>query len=183
VRELHLAINKTLAHDVLLFVNDKNVVLAAREAAMLSRKAVRVLATANVVEGIAGLFALRGSLYGRLPGPDEILRAASRVRSARLFFAGKDVRIGGVTAMNGKLAATYAGKLYTADSLSETAAVVLRAMGCRSGELVTVYYGGIQKEKDAHRLSEDLALGFPSADVEYYYGGMKSAEYWISLDE
>jgi hypothetical protein len=40
-----------------------------------------------------------------------------------------------------------------------------------------------QEEKDAQRLGEELAHGFPSVDVEYQYGGMKNAEYWISLDE
>ena len=56
-------------------------------------------------------------------------------------------------------------------------------MGARDGGLITVYYGGAQKEKDAQRFAEELRTAFPQADVEYYYGGQKNAEYWISLDE
>jgi dihydroxyacetone kinase-like predicted kinase len=56
-------------------------------------------------------------------------------------------------------------------------------MGGAGGGLVTLYYGGAQREKDAQRLSEELSALYANTDVEYYYGGMKNAEYWISLDE
>jgi dihydroxyacetone kinase-like predicted kinase len=56
-------------------------------------------------------------------------------------------------------------------------------MGAASGGLITLYYGGSQKERDAQRLVEELRADFPAADIEYYYGGQKNAEYWISLDE
>lgn len=56
-------------------------------------------------------------------------------------------------------------------------------MGAQNGGLVTLYYGGAQKERDALRLSEELQAAFPGTAVEYYYGGMKNAEYWLSLDE
>ena len=71
----------------------------------------------------------------------------------------------------------------SAGSLSATAAEVVGAMGAAAGGLVTLYYGGAQREKDAARLADELGAVFPDADVEYYYGGMKNAEYWISLDE
>ena len=51
------------------------------------------------------------------------------------------------------------------------------------GGLMTLYYGGAQKERDAQRIAEELQAAFPEAGVEYYYGGMKNAEYWLSLDE
>ena len=59
----------------------------------------------------------------------------------------------------------------------------LAAMGAGAGGLITLFYGGAQKEKDAQRLAEELQAAFPQASVEYYYGGMKNAEYWLSLDE
>jgi dihydroxyacetone kinase-like predicted kinase len=77
----------------------------------------------------------------------------------------------------------YGGTLYTAESLGDAAVLALHAMGANEGGLVTLYYGGAQKERDAQRLAEELAAVFRDADVEYYYGGMKNAEYWISLDE
>ncbi|MGH8163299.1 MAG: hypothetical protein ACREP1_03070 [Rhodanobacteraceae bacterium] len=48
--------------------------------------------------------------------------------------------------------------------------------------MLTLYYGGAQKERDAQRLGEELQAAFPGIDAEYYYGGQKNVEYWMSLD-
>ncbi len=182
VRDLLLAVNKSLGNDVYLFVNDKNVALAASEVASLTDKRLHVIRTVDIVGGIAGLFAMRSASDGSL-SEDALIAAAGRVKSGQLFYAGKDVTLGGTTVTKGKPAAIYAGMLYSAQTLTETAALALRAMGATEGGLVTLYYGGAQKERDAQRLAEELSAVFPDADVEYYYGGMKNAEYWISLDE
>ncbi|MDE2480968.1 MAG: DAK2 domain-containing protein [bacterium] len=183
VRDLLLAVNKTLGTEIYLFVNDKNVALAAKEVAKLTDKRLHVVPTVDIVGGIAGLFALRGMGEDATPSVDEVFAAVSRVQSAQLFIAGKDASVGGVSVSKGQPAATHAGALVGGESVLETATAVLRAMGAEGGGLITLYYGGAQKEKDAQRLSEELATVFPAAEVEYYYGGMKNAEYWMSLDE
>jgi uncharacterized protein len=182
VRELLLAVNKTLGSDVYLFVNDKNVALAAKELETMTDKRMHVLPTADIVEGIAGLFAIRSSGDG-VPSDDAIMVAARNARSAQVFFAGKDAELGGVSVERGKPAAILGGRLIAAPTAGEVAAAVLREMGADAGGLVTLYYGGAQREKDAQRLSEELSALYANTDVEYYYGGMKNAEYWISLDE
>jgi dihydroxyacetone kinase-like predicted kinase len=181
---------KCLGQVVYVFVNDKNVELAAKEAAALRAAqddgvTVHVLPTTDIVGGISGLFALRSSAGGdgTLPDPERILQAAGRTRSAQVFFAGKDATVGGTSVARGKPAATSAGVLYAGGTLKDAAQAALEAMGARDGGLITVYYGGAQKEKDAQRFAEDLRAVFPQADVEYYYGGQKNAEYWVSLDE
>lgn len=183
VRDLLLAVNKTLANDVYLFVNDKNVALAASEVAKLTDKTLHVVPTNDIVQGIAGLFAFRTSGNGAVPSDDALAAAIARVHAGQLFFAGKDATLGGTTVAAGKPAGSYGGKLFAGDSLKLAAEALLDAMGAPAGGLVTLYYGGVQKEKDAQRLSEELASMFPDAEFEYYYGGMKNAEYWISLDE
>jgi DAK2 domain fusion protein YloV len=181
VRDLLLAINKCLADEVYLFVNDKNVALAAGEAAKLAEKRVHVVPSPDIVAGIGGLFAFR-TTRETAPGMQEILAACEHGRSAQVFFAGKDATLGGAVVAAGKPAVTFGGTLAGAESLEEAAKTALQAMGAPDGGLITIYYGGVQKEKDAQRLSGELEAAFPGADVEYYYGGMKNAEYWLSLD-
>lgn len=186
VRDLLLAITKCLADTVYVFVNDKNAVLAAQEAAALRAAdniTVHVLATPDIVAGISGLFAMRSGAVGTLPDPAHVLEAAAHPGSAQVFFAGKDATLGGTSVAQGKPAATSAGMLYGGGTLKDAAQAALEAMGARDGGLITVYYGGAQKEKDAQRLAEELRTAFPQADVEYYYGGQKNAEYWVSLDD
>lgn len=186
VRDLLLAVTKCLADTVYLFVNDKNAALAAQEAAALRRAegdvTIHVLATPDIIAGIAGLFAMRSG-GDDAPQPERIMEACAHPRSAQVFFAGKDATVGGTSVAQGKPAATHAGALYAGGTLKEAAQAALESMGARDGGLITVYYGGAQKEKDAQRLSDDLRAAFPQTDVEYYYGGQKNAEYWISFDE
>ena len=182
VKELLLAINKCLSPEIYLFANDKNVVLAAQEAAKRSGRSVHVIPTPDVVSGIAGLFSLRSG-NGRAPDVAEIVAASAHARSAQVFFAGKDATLGGTTVARGKPAATGGGVLYAGESLADAASGALDAMGARNGGLITVYYGGAQKERDAQKMAESLRAAFPAADVEYYFGGQRNAEYWISRDE
>ena len=100
-----------------------------------------------------------------------------------MFFAGKDATVGGVSVAKGKAAAVYDGTMVAGETPAEAARAALEALGAARGGLVTLYYGGTQKERDAQRVSEELQAAFPDAAVEYYYGGMKNAEYWLSLDE
>ena len=183
VRDLLLAVNKCLSDVVYLFVNDKNVVLAATEVKKLTDKQLHVLPTRDVVGGIAGLFAFRSAGDGVEPSYEAILEAAARPHSAQLFFAGKDATVDGVTVARGKPASVAAGRLFGGDTLLEAGRCALEAVGAANGGLITLYYGGAQKEKDAQHLAADLQAAFPSADVEYYYGGMKNPEFWLSLDE
>jgi hypothetical protein len=182
VRDLLLAVNKCLSDDVILFVNDANAVLPAREVPSLTGKRVRIVPTGDVVEGIAGLFALQSSPHG-IPDEQTLTAASRRVSSARVFFAGKDSTIEGVSVRNGKPAGWYDGGLIAADSVAEVALETLARMGAARGGLVTLYYGNAQREKDARKLAAEVQATFPDASVEYYYGGMKHAEYWLSLDE
>ncbi len=181
VRDLLLATNKCLADVVYLFVNDKNVALAAAELPKLTEKRVIAVPTRDVIEGIAGLFAFRSG--GSPPAEDEILAAARRARSAQLFFAAKDATVADRPIKRGTPAALAGGELIPGETLADAARLVLQSFGAPGGGLITLYYGGAQKERDAQRLAEELQAAFPSADVEYYYGGMKNAEYWLSFDE
>jgi DAK2 domain fusion protein YloV len=182
VRDLLLAVNKCLSDEIYLFVNDKNVALAASEVVKLTDKHVHVVPSRDIVAGIAGLFAFRTSTENA-PSEDAIRAACEHGSSAQVFFAGKDATIGGTAVAAGKPAAAFAGCLVGGETLDEAAATALREMGAAAGGLITIYYGGVQKEKDAQRIGAELEAAFPGADVEYYYGGMKNAEYWLSFDE
>jgi dihydroxyacetone kinase-like predicted kinase len=57
-----------------------------------------------------------------------------------------------------------------------------RGLGAQQGGLLTLYYGGAQKERDARQISAKFAAAFSGLEVEYYYGGQRATEYVISLE-
>ncbi len=179
VRDLLLALNKCLSERVYLFANDENAVPAATAAAALSAKSVHVVPTRDVVEGINGLIAMRADAR---PGYEALERAVSETRSARLFVASKDAVLGETSVARGTPASIYRGRLFAGETLAQVARDVIDVMRSGRDGLVTLYYGGGQREKDAQRLSEELRATDAGIDVEYYYGGMKNAEYWMGFD-
>ena len=50
------------------------------------------------------------------------------------------------------------------------------------GGLITLYYGGHQKERDAQRYAAEIGEHLTDISVEYYYGGQHGIEYWISFE-
>jgi DAK2 domain fusion protein YloV len=153
VADLLLAVNSALAARVYLLPNSPQVALAAREAAALAAKTVTVVPARDIVAGLAALLALGNTVE---PGPDDLSAVLAGVRSAPV--ARSEAPLG--------------------DALVRTVA----ALGGAGGGLVTLYYGGGQKERDAQRHAAALGERFPAVSVEYYYGGQHNAEYWVSLE-
>ncbi|MFN2459561.1 MAG: DAK2 domain-containing protein [Candidatus Velthaea sp.] len=180
VRDLLVGVNATLADTVYLLPNDANVALAAREAAALSTKTVIVLPTRDIVAGLAVLLELGAR---ETPPPLEALTGGiGAVNAASLFFAGKNSTLGGVAVAKGAPAASARGELLTAPTLGALLVDVVRRLGGDDGGLVTLYYGGAQRERDAQRYAAEIGEHFAAVTVEYYYGGQSGIEYWLSLE-
>ena len=182
VRELLLAVNSSLAERVYLLANDPNVALAAKEVIGLAERETIVVPTRDVPSGFAALLQLSAAGPEHLPGAEELLEAANRLRTATVFFAGKDAQFGGVVLKRGAPAANVAGELLKADSIPLAVIQAALVLGAPAGGLLTLYYGGVQKERDARALQQTVREQFPAAEVEYYYGGQRSGEYVISLE-
>ncbi|HTD32249.1 MAG TPA: DAK2 domain-containing protein [Candidatus Elarobacter sp.] len=180
VRDLLVGVNASLAQTVYLLPNDPNVALAAREVAALTAKSVVLVPTLDPVAGLAALLQLGGA--EEPPSEERIAGALAEVRSAPVFFAGKDASVGGVTVRKGAPSAAIGKTLLTAATLEDVIADAVRALGGDDGGLVTLYYGGAQKERDAQKCAAALGERFADVDVEYYYGGQPSVEYWIGLE-
>jgi hypothetical protein len=180
VEELLVGVNATLTTNVYLLGNDPNVVLAAREVAALTEKSVTVLPTRDIVRGLAVLLALAGRDV--LPAAGAIDAATASVSAAAVFYAGKDAKVDGVAVRAGAPAATIDGRLISADSLGDVLQAVVRALAADEAGVVTLYYGGKQKERDAQRHAAELGPRFPAAAVEYYFGGQSDNEYWVSFE-
>lgn len=181
VRELLLAVNSCLAEPVYLFANDPNVALAAKEVARIAERRTIVVETRDVPSGLAGLLEL-GTAGDRLPTPDELLKRAAWLRVAEVFFAGKDSRIGGAIVKRGAPAAGFGGKLEGCRSIAEAVLAAARGLGAADGGLLTLFYGGAQKERDARRIQAMAAERFEGLDVEYYFGGQRACEYVVSIE-
>jgi len=180
VEELLIGVNATLTSRVYVLANDPNVALAASEAAALSEKDVIVVPTGDIVRGLAALLALGGR--EALPPDGAIDAAIAGVGAAAVFFAGKDASVAGVAVPAGAPAAMIDGRLLTAPALEELLTAVALSLAAGEPGMLTLYYGGKQKERDAERFAAELGARLRGLTVEYYYGGQVDREYWVSFE-
>ncbi|MBV9647754.1 MAG: DAK2 domain-containing protein [Candidatus Eremiobacteraeota bacterium] len=179
VKELVVAVNACLASVVMLLVNDADVVFAAREAAALSQRDVIVVPTRDVPSGLAALLALGGAEHA--PSAEELLQRVA-VAVATVFFAGRDTLLDRALLRRGAPAAALNGRLLRGETLTDTVLLAATELCAAEGGLLTLYYGGAQKERDAHAMAQTLSATFPAASVEWYYGGQPANEYVISRE-
>jgi fatty acid kinase len=167
---------------VLLLPNNKNVVLAASQVGVVSTKAVKVLETHTVPQGIAAVVAFHPE-----HSADENLaamrKAALHVQTIEVTHAVRDSRSNGVTVKKGDVIVLindrlrHAGKEY--DAVVHEA---LTGIGAADYELVTIYCGQKATEADAEKLTETIRGSFPGLEVEVQSGGQDHYPFILSLE-
>lgn len=171
---------------VILLPNNKNVVMAAQQAAALARsKVVRVVPSFSLPQGISAMVA-----YSNAVGTndiDAIVRsmtdALEFVTSGEVTTATRDVDFDGLSVRRGQYIGLLNGSLVVAgDDIGEVVLDLLRHAGADERELVTLYFGDGLSRSHAEALAETLAEEFGSQDFEIVQGDQPLYPYVVSLE-
>ena len=92
------------------------------------------------------------------------------------------LNVGGVVVTKGAPTAAIGKALVSGQTLADVIAAAAAQLGATDGGLVTLYYGGSQKERDAQKHAALLGERFAGVEVQYYYGGQAGIEYWIGVE-
>ncbi|MGC8873363.1 MAG: DAK2 domain-containing protein [Chloroflexia bacterium] len=180
--ELLQAIESLPCNQVIVLPNNGNTVMAARQAAELSGKEVRVVPTDTVPQGIAALVAFNyeADLETNVEAMGE---AAAAVQTGEVTWAVRDAQLNGVQVREGQFIGLHNGMLAVAGE-DETAVVLelLRRMGAEDLELITVYYGQDVPRTEAEGMAGRIREHFPDQQVELVYGGQPYYRYILSAE-
>ncbi len=180
--ELLRAIEFVPSDRVIVLPNDKNVVLAAQQAASLSKKRVHVLPTRSIPQGIAALLAFKSDASLERNAA-EMDKARQHIKSIEVTRAVRGARIGKLRVKKGQYIVFLDGDLKVAgDAEIEVADNALLAAGVEKGELVTLYYGAGVEAEDAESFAAILRDRHPQLQVEVVKGGQPNYDYIISLE-
>ncbi len=177
------AIEVVNADAVILLPNNKNIIMAAEQAATLSEDVqVRVVASRTIPQGIASLMA-----YDANGDVDENAEAMTesmhQVRSAEVTYAVRDTSIDAFEIKEGQLLGIVEGKIKAVgDDMQQLICDALEHMDMDHAELVTLYYGEGVTEDDANQLLEHLEERYPDAEFELYLGAQAVYHYLISVE-
>jgi DAK2 domain fusion protein YloV len=180
--DLLLAIERVPADDVIILPNNKNIVLAAEQAAGLSQKSVKVVHTITVPQGIAALLAL--NFQADLDTNARVMaEAAKSIETAEITTAVRSVQINGISVQEGEVIGLVNGTLAaTGDSAPEVVKEALQGMQADEYEIITIYYGEAVTADEAQELAAVIQDLYPNQEVEVVDGGQPHYYYILSAE-
>jgi DAK2 domain fusion protein YloV len=181
-QELLDAIGAVPTDRIVVLPNNKNILLAARQAAEMSVKKVVVIPTRTVPQGIAALLVYKpeGDLVAV---QSEMEKALSEIETGEVTTATRTVEIDGVAVEAGQIIGLYNGTLKVAgDDLQDTVLRLLDLMRAGERELITLYHGAPVTAEQAHQLADAILAAFPKPGIEIHDGGQPHYHYILSAE-
>jgi DAK2 domain fusion protein YloV len=181
-KDLLEAIEGLPTDQAIILPNNSNVVMAAEQSCELSDKAVAVVPSRFVPQGIAALLALnyQADLETNV---EAMQRAMDDVETGEITLATRSATVNGVAVADGAVIGLHNGELKVSGlTIEEVTRDVLRAMDSRDREIITLYYGEDISEEEAHDLADLLQEDWPEQDIEVIPGGQPHYHYIISVE-
>lgn len=177
------AIEKVHAENIFIFPNNKNVVLAANQAAGLCEdKNIIVLATANAPQGISAMIAFDSTMTLE-DNKNNMLEAVSNVKSGQVTYAVRDTSIDGKAIHEGDIMGIGdKGLVSVGNDISDVTFDLIKDAVDEDSELISIYYGADVKKEDAETFAARVEENFPDCDVQNYYGGQPIYYYIVSVE-
>jgi DAK2 domain fusion protein YloV len=181
-RDILDAIEACRTDEVVVLPNDKNIILAAEQAAGMTKKRVRVVKSRSIPQGVAALLASNPE-DGLDENADAMEAALSTVRTLEITRAARTTSVDGVQVETGQAIAIVDDKLTLAAESPEKAVVeALRGLAGSGTSLISLYYGSETTQSEAEALAERLRAEFPGHEVEVVHGGQPHYLYIASLE-
>jgi DAK2 domain fusion protein YloV len=176
------AIEAVASARVIVLPNNKNIVLAAEQAALRTSGRARVVPSRSIPQGVAALVAMNGEE----PIDDNIqamTTAIAAVRTGEVTLAARTTRINGIEIRKAQPIALVDGDLIAAE---ETVAAAVRAAAARmlvasDGAIVTLYAGEGESPESAEAIASGIRAEF-GCDVEVVAGGQPHYAYLIGVE-
>lgn len=176
------AVEQVHAKNVIIFPNNKNIILAAEQAKALTAKNLFVIPTQSVPEGISAVLSFNpeADVNDNVEAMNE---SFSNVKSASVTYAvrathidGFDLSVGEIIGLDDK-AILSKGKLVspTTENLIEK---LMNDDICN----ITLFYGEDVREEDAVALQEKLAEKYPDCEITMIEGAQPVYYYIISME-
>lgn len=177
------AVEQINAKTVYVLPNNKNIILAANQAASLTEdKEVVIVPSKTIPQGITALINFVEGQSG-----DENLQnmteEMSKVKTGEVTYAVRDTQIDGkVIKENDIMGIGDAGISAVGQSVKGTTLDMLDDLIDVNSELVSIYYGEGMSEEDAQELAEAVTTSHAGIECEVNYGGQPVYYYIVSVE-
>ena len=177
------AVDKVNAKTIFILPNNKNIILAANQAAeLMTDKTLLVIPTKTIPQGITAVINYVPEMSVD-ENEEAMLAEIGNVKTGQVTYAVRDTMIDDKEIKQGDyMGIGDAGILTVGANMEEITLGMVEAMVDDSSELISVYYGADVEEADAEALRDKIEAAYPSCDVELQYGGQPIYYYVISVE-
>lgn len=180
--EILKAIEEVGTDKVVVLPNNKNIIMAARNACELTDKQARVVPTRTVPQGVSALLMLNpdGEIDAVVAGMEA---AAAEVATGEITTATRDVELDGVQVQVGHVLGLANGRVCCADAdMKVVVRETLSNMEIEDRELLTLYCGADTSSSDSVQLAQQIQNWYPHLEIEIVDGGQPHYFYIISAE-
>lgn len=177
------AVERIPAQNVVLLPNNKNIILAAEQAAKLyDKKKIAVLPTKSIPEGIAAMFH-----YEEDAEMEEMLKDMKHgyedVSTAMVTYAVRDTIFGEQEIKEGDILGMLQGEISVVEkNVLECTKELLKKTVKEEHDMISLYYGSDVKKEEAEELEIYTKNAYPDCEIELHYGGQPLYYYIISVE-
>ena len=177
------AVQATPAKNVFVLPNNKNIVMAAMQAAEIADRNVVVIPSKTVPQGISAMLSYDSDASVK-ENTEAMNEALSSVITGQVTFAARDSDFDGHKIKAGELLAMKEGKmLYTGKEMDLVCGRLAKALVSKETSMVTIYYGEDVSEEQAEAIRTVIEGKLPSSiEVNVIYGGQPVYYYIISAE-
>lgn len=176
------AIEKVNAEHILILPNNKNIVMAAEQAAELAGDHVEVIPTTTIPQGITAClyFLPEGTLE---ENKEAMTEGMKEVKTGQVTYAIRDTKINDITIEKGNFMGLADGEIKaTAQDKTETTKQLLNELITEDDEIVTILYGEDVTEEECKVLEEYIEENFDDVEVEVHHGNQPIYSYIIAVE-
>lgn len=164
------AIHESHAEHVIVLPNNKNIIMAAEQAAEIANVNVTVIPTKTVPQGLASLLAFNPAVDAPT-NQASMTRAAAQVKTGQLTHAVRDTNIDGIEIKKEDFMGLAEGKIVVTNKDKIPAATkLLSELLDEESEIIMVIYGEDASEEEVNEVTAFIEDNYPDAEVEVHNG-------------
>lgn len=177
------AVEKVNAENIFILPNNKNIILAANQAAeLMTDKNLLVIPTKTIPQGITAVI----NFVPELSADDNeaaMLEEIKNVKTGQVTYAVRDTVIDDKEIKKDDyMGIGDSGILAVGTDMVHVTEQMVSEMVDDASELISIYFGNDVAEEDAEILRQSLEKAYPSCDIELQYGGQPIYYYVISVE-
>lgn len=177
------AIDEVNADHIFILPNNKNIILAANQAAsLIEEKNIFVIPTRTVPQGITALINFMPDSTAD-ENAQRMTEELLNVKSGQVTYAVRDTLIDDKSIKQGDYMGIGDSSILSVGKDMETVTKeMIDQMVDEDSAIISIYYGEEVQDEEAQQLGKELGEQYPDCEIEVHYGGQPIYYYVVSVE-